>query len=288
VVGATSNSCEIRRARRGDQGLYHFADGGVALERVLRHTPLERRVHRRAHAFDLGRDVLQDARGLQHDRPVDLERGLAGQHGVDDARQRELIGARIHRLPRDLLGRHVPDGPDHHVHRRQLGRLAQLGHPEVEHLHLPVVGEEDVLRLQIAVGDVARMRRLERRRHLLRDLERLDQLHPPAIHARAERLTVEELEHDVGQPVVGDVVVDQLDDVGVLERGDDLRLATEAGQRLGVVGELVAQELDREALGHTHVPRFVDGGHAALRHEALDPVRLHQHLPDPLHARSGL
>ena len=106
-----------------------------------------------------------------------------------------------------------------------------------------------------------------------------------ALEPRADMLAVEILEHDVGRAVVADVVVVDLDDVRMIEPGDDLGLATEALGRLDVLLEPDAQELDGEALGNAQVPRLVYRTHRALGDQALEPIGFDQHPAHTIHGR---
>ena len=123
--------------------------------------------------------------------------------------------------------------------------------------------EEDILRLQVAVHDAAHVRRLQPRGDLLDDEERLLQAQRRrAVQASAQALAVEELEDEVGLPVVEHVVVHHLDDVRVAKLRDDGGLLAEAGHQPGVDAELALQHLDRHAPGQAEVARLPDRAHA--------------------------
>ena len=72
-------------------------------------------------------------------------------------------------------------------------------------------------------------------------------------------------------------VVDAVDrgDVGVVQRGQQLGLALEAGQPLGVVGERVGQDLDRHLAVERGVDRLPDHTHPALA-DLLDQAVVEQ------------
>ena len=109
-----------------------------------------------------------------------------GEHLVEHAAERVEVGAAVDGIARDLLGRHVLGRPeDGEAAQRALpvgrGPLARLsverdGHAEVEQLdlgRLAVAGQHQVLRLEVAVHEARRVRRLERLRRLDRDAHRL-------------------------------------------------------------------------------------------------------------------
>ena len=137
----------------------------------------------------------------------------------------------------------------------------------------PSLADQHVLGLDVAVHDLALVRRAERARDLdrvgdrLRDLER-----PLAADQLLERLAVDVLEHDVGRArspailaVLGGLLagVDHRDDVRVVELRDRARLAAEALELVGVGGDLAVHQLDRDRPFEHRVERAVDGRHAA-------------------------
>ena len=91
------------------------------------------------------------------------ERRRAREHLVEDGAEGEHVRTSIRGVSADLLGRHVRDGSEERAAGGgnrggdPRGRQ-QLGHTEVEDLQSAVLGEEQVLRLQIAVDDSAAMR----------------------------------------------------------------------------------------------------------------------------------
>ncbi len=85
--------------------------------------------------------------------------------------KRKNIGAMVGRLSPHLFGRHVSDGPHHHawvgrhLHRRRIAGVGvllgtgKLGQAEVQNLYTIVVGDEQVLRLEVAMNDTLVVRR---------------------------------------------------------------------------------------------------------------------------------
>ncbi len=165
--------------------------GQLASEFVHRPLPVVGLPGHRAHhdGVQLGRDVIaKPEQRRRHGGRLLVENlhevlpfvgRLAGEHLVDQAADGVDVGAGIGRAPRRLLGGHVLRRP--HGHPRvgepppqiavgvllvlDVGVLAALGDPEVEHLDevlLPVAGQdEDVLRLDVPVDDVDLVRRLD-------------------------------------------------------------------------------------------------------------------------------
>src|SRR4029077_12912821 len=107
------------------------------------------------------------------------------------------------------LGCHVGDLPLEYPRPRVVGRIERLRDAEVEHLHLSVVRNEDVVRGHVAVNEV--QRRAIEARYAVRVLETFEQLHddgevivqgergtaaPYAMEDPVERLPIEELHRD--------------------------------------------------------------------------------------------
>ena len=91
-------------------------------------------------------------------------------------------------------------------------------------------------------------------------------------HGQPERLALEELAD--GEPEAALVAdVEEREDVGMREGGDGLRLGREARERLGVAGQLLGQDLDRDLAVQPRVPRAVDLAHAAGAERGDDLVR---------------
>ena len=110
------------------------------------------------------------------------------------------------------------------------------------------VGQEDVVGLEVAVDDAGGVRGRERRRDLARDPQRApDREAVDAVDLVGQQRALEELEHDVRHAVAREPHVGRLDDVGVAERAGGARLVHEALEHVGVLGELGAQELERDA-----------------------------------------
>ena len=126
-----------------------------------------------------------------------------------------------------------------------------------------VVVDDHVVRLEVAVDDAAAVGEPRRLEDLDRDVDRADRVERRLLADQLlERAAREVLHRDVVGAVVGAAVVDA-DDVRVLQAGGGLRLAAEALDEAGVLGEPAVQQLQRDlapellVLGQEHV------GHAA-------------------------
>jgi hypothetical protein len=154
------------------------------------------------------------------------------------------------------------------------------GETEVGDLDAPVVGEQDVLGLDVAVDDAGVVGCAERGEHRLHDLQGLagaePALLPHQVTQGPARHVLHRQEHGA---VVGALVVDG-DDVGVGQPGGRLGLADEPGHELLVLGQLRMHHLDGDRAVEPAVQGEVDGGHAATRQPRLDVVTTVEHAPD--------
>ena len=218
------------------------------------------------------------------DRRFAVEGAVAGEHLVEDRAQREEVGAGVGGETPHLLRRHVPIRADHHAgprlgerpRRRQLvaGALGadELGDPEVEDLGPPVAGQEQVLRLEVAVDDAALVRRRQAARHRGGDLRRPPRRQRPAGEPRPQGLALQQLGHQIRRAVVAADVVHG-EDGGVVERRDGARLGLEAAQAVGAGRQVRRQHLDRDLAAEPLVARAVDDPHAAGPDGREDLVR---------------
>ena len=235
-------------------------------------------------ALEAGRDVLvrdgevrrvflQDRRHRVGGR-VAVERAPAREHLVEDRAEGEDVAARVGGLAADLLGRHVAERAEHDAglrargRGRQVRRLAallrvrELGEAEVEDLHAAVVGDEDVLGLQVPVDDPLLVRGREAVDDLERVVDRLARRELAAREDRPERLALEQLLDDVGRALVRADVVDR-GDVGMVQDARRLGLLLEPAQPVGVGGEGGGQDLDRHVAAQARVLRAIHLSHPA-------------------------
>ena len=143
------------------------------------------------------------------------------------------------------------------------------------------------------MDDALLVRLLEGFGDLLRDLEGLADRDRPALQALGEVLAGGELhgEEVSGRPVGERRALEAVDvgDARVVEGGEDLRLALEAGQPIGIGGEGLGKQLDRDVAAELRVrgpvhlahPPGAEGrndlvgpepGAGADRHQGLPPL----------------
>ena len=242
---------------------------------------------------DVGGDPRLDGperRGLvAHDGGERLRGGgpvkgrAAREHFVEDRPERELVRAKVERGSTRLLRRHVRDGPEDDplgslqpVGRRQvrlrLGRLVrQLGEPEVGDLRVSRFREQHVLGLQVAVNDPLLVRRGEARGDLPGQVQRSAEGQGAAGELLPKAPSLDDLGDEVeGLALVPDV--EDGDDVRIGQRGGGPRLPLEPRDALGMAGEGLGKDLDRDRSPEPRVPRAVDLAHPARAERRKDLI----------------
>ena len=130
----------------------------------------------------------------------------------------------VDRLSSHLLGRHVACRSHGHALHRDGGRkahdrlfgLSQLGQSEVEDLDAAVFGDEDVVRLEVAVNDAFLVGRGEAVRDLHAVADREPERQRPAPHSLGEGLAFEQLGDQVGNTRVSSHL-EYGEDVGMIQ-----------------------------------------------------------------------
>ena len=150
--------------------------------------------------------------------------------------------------PAHLLGGHIAQGAQDNPRLcpgrccRQRGRrkpgldLCQLRQTEVEDLHVTLLRHEEILRLEIAMNDPARVRRRETTDDLLRIIESTPNRQPSDLFDLvAERAALQQLRHDK-RPIA--IVADIVDgeNVGVIKRSGSERFLLESPEPIGIGG----------------------------------------------------
>ncbi len=224
-------------------------------------------------------------RDLEHQRgePGTGEGGFARHHLVEHDAEREEIRAVIDGKPERLFGAHIAGRADHLADLRA-HQLAGIGvadprDAEIEQLGgQPVVGEQDVRGLDVAVHDAARMRIGERVGHL--HAERQDALIGHAalrLEHLVERPAGDQLHRDIGDAIGLADVVDRRD-IGMAERAGRGRLAQEAAPDFGIAAIFRLERLDRDDPVDPGVVRAEHLRHRAFADARVDPVAAeHRH-----------
>ena len=153
------------------------------------------------------------------------------------------------------------------------------GDSEVEDLRAAIVGQKDVLRLDVAVNDSHGVRGAEPVRNLRCDLRGARRREGPRLEPLGQRLALQQLRDRVRDVPVRARVVDG-EDARVVQRGDGARFPLEAPEAVFVV-DAVGQKLDGHVPVQARVAGAVDLSHAPLPDggddlERTDPLALAQ------------
>src|SRR4029079_13397257 len=134
--------------------------------------------------------------------------------------------------------------------------------------------DEDVPRLDVAVDDEVLVRRVDGAADVDEQAQSRCDVEPVAIAVGSDRQTVDVLHHQIWKLPFRRAAVEQLRDVRMTQRGEDLPLSDEAPVELLGVGA-VAQELDRDLAAVLAVDALgeVYDAHATTTKLAHDAVR---------------
>jgi hypothetical protein len=148
-------------------------------------------------------------------------------------------------------------------HGQALVLVGRTGQTQIAQLGAAVGGQQDVLRLHVAVHQAAGMGVGQPPRHLRRNGRRTLRLDPPlALDQRTERLALHVLHGEV-VVTVGLADVDARDDVGMTEPAGRPRLALEPPHKTRIAGQTGRQDLQRHHPVHRYLTRLVYRTHPA-------------------------
>ena len=153
-----------------------------------------------------------------------------------------------------------------------------LRQAEVENLGMTALGDKDIRRFDVAVDDAFRVRSVERVGNLNRQSEQNLRLHGSPGDAMLQRQAVQKLHDDERMAVLLPDLVDRAD-IGMVQRRGRLRLPLEAGQGLGVFGDVIGQELQGDKAVEGYVLGLVDHTHPAAT-QLLDDAVVRDGLAD--------
>ena len=216
----------------------------------------------------------------EHHREVRVtpERRLPDETLVEHAAERVHVGAPVDLLPGDLLGGDVVDGA------QQVAVVADsglLGDPsrEAEVRQVDVVGavrpgprvDKHVGWLHVAMHKAARVGSIQGARHLREDPDRVRRVQTAALQTLLE-VTPVDVAHGDEENVLGRPGLVDRDDVRMVDRGGQLRLAQEAIAERLVLGEARSEQLEGDLPLEPQILGQVHDAHAAEAQQRLDPV----------------
>lgn len=183
--------------------------------------------------------------------------------------QRVHVGGRTGGFAADLLGGQVGGRPDDGARSRVARAVGEVGDAEVGELR-PVAAarharlrEEDVRGLDVAMDDPGAMHDVEGRGELPDQARRLVGIQWTVLQSSGERLTLDELHHEVLRLAGHDLRVVEGHERGMVQRGQQGHLGARAGQDRRVLG-FGAHDLDRDGAPEDHVVGSIHPGHPAL------------------------
>ncbi len=173
-----------------------------------------------------------------------MEGAFAGQHFIENGSEAKDVGAIIDGLAAHLLGRHIAGGADDHAGIGTVGdrrgiaigfslTMDQFGQSEVQNFDAAVFGEEEILRLEIAVNDALVVRSGESMRDLNSVIDGFASRKWAALQGLPQRFADEQFGDEVRRALEDSELVDG-EDVGMIESCSGLSLLLEAQQTLGI------------------------------------------------------
>ena len=210
------------------------------------------------------------------------ERVPSGDELVQHDAEREHIGFSGDSLAARLFRRHVPDsaenqaglGPRRSLDRRSGAKVLGLRarQPEVEQLDVAIRPHHDVVRLDVAMDDLRRVRDRQRFGHLPRDAD--DARERQSLRRQLpQRRALDELHRDVAvaSPTIPGLV--DGDDVGVVERRGQRRFPQQTVERRFLVFRAPPDDLERDVPAKPRIERAIHLTHAPGAEQGADLVQ---------------
>jgi hypothetical protein len=214
-------------------------------------------------------------------RGVAAERQASCDDLVQHHAEGEQVRPPVRGLAARLLRRHIRNGAHYRPglsqawgrggDRLELGSWHELRETEVEELHVAILGNHHVFRLDVAVNHAVSVRRRQTVDDLQRELEHaLYRQLRPVDHA-AQRGTGEQLHHDEGP---ARVLVDCMDrgEIRVVQRREQVCFACEASRVVGVAHNDLRKHFDGYLALELRIERAINLPHAARANPRDDLV----------------
>ena len=173
-----------------------------------------------------------------------------------------VIGCAGDLLRRGVIERQRPTAQARQLRLARFAIAQQFRDPEVEQLHPPLLGHEDVGGLEIPVNDEVRVRVLHGPQYLLKQLQARTDRQPMLVAVRGQRPADDVLEGKVRLPARCKAGVQQQGDVRMAQTREDLALA-----RKTLLQIAAKRRQQRQLQRHFPFERTVDAvGEPHLRH----------------------
>ncbi len=249
---------------RHTEGGCEGSGGGGTSCGVLGHARLDDAAQVRRDRAGQRRDGIVDVRESRRDGRAGVERLAPGEHLVPHDTERVDVARAGRRPAEGLLGSEVVRRAEHLTGAGVPGAVDGAGDAEVGELDPALGREQDVGRLDVAVHDAGGVRGGQGQRSLSEDRAGLLRRHRAAGDELRERLSLDELHHEVGVAAVLAVVVDRRD-VGMRQGCGMPCLIPEAVGERRLARGVRAHDLDGDLTAEDGVARLPDVPHPAGR-----------------------
>lgn len=218
-----------------------------------------------------------------------VEGAGADEEPVEGAGQGVLVGCGVEGGARHLFRGGVGEGGGEHARLGQVGGvLAQAGDAEVGEEHAFTVtghgpGQNDVGGLHVSVQHAHTVRVIQCAGDAFDHLDRA--LGRQRGHIDAGGVDPVHVLHRDPQHVVLGAAVVHLDDIGVVQPRDQIRLTLEAGADLPVRVQFPIQQLERRQFAQAGMPGQIHRAHPALAEQSFDGEP-GEHVPAVQHCLS--
>ena len=245
---------------------------GVALRWIGGHRASDDRREGRRELVQVGRGGPARRQGAG--RVNGGDRRTTGQHLVQHGAKRPHIAPCRGGLTREPLRGGVAERADHLGRSGQgIRRAVERRNPEVDEVERPVIVDQDVRRLDVAVDDSLVMGGRQRVGDDRRDRDSLAGRQRPFGNALVEWPAGDEVHDQGGFLGVVDEVA-RADDRRVVDRAERRRLSFEPGSCGRVGDDMRVQALERHDLPRAFVARTPDRGHPADGVAVEQPIAL--------------
>ena len=208
-----------------------------------------------------GRRIVKD-RVQRVDHVLASERAPAGQHLEEHRAEREQVSPHVHVQSADLLRCEITRCSEHDPgHRGEAVAshfsFGELRDAKVQDLGHTASGQEDVVRLQVAMDQAGRVRACETARDLHADPQHVVHRHRAAFDAGAQRFSFEQLGDEIRVFRRAADVVDA-DDVRVVQGGREASFVDETLDAVRIARSRVRKYFKRDVATQPGVGRTVD------------------------------
>ncbi len=210
-----------------------------------------------------------------------IERGMAGEHLVEDDAEGVDIRPGIEILPLALFGGHIAWRSQEHacssdpllnVHRL-LGHLRQSKVDNGCALMVTVIlRDDDVRRLQITMHDAGLMCRVDRLENLPGNAHGIGKRQWRILYdVLSECRSFDQFHHDIGTFIRENAEIVGACNARMMQPRRRLRLATEAGDGRRIIRKRWRQKLQRDRDLQIHMLRQIDRTHASAPQQTKQP-----------------